>query len=307
MGISASQARFLGLTARKTNIEYEGQQVNQARTALANESANAYNRLYTLEVPTPPDVTQYYKNEYTYNYGNDSYTIQKYSKNDDGTYTVTVSHSETVDEPYSATHQNAALTQTAEGYILTYGSSNAQVSAETTIRNDIAEKYGLASNEFYSYTNSSTNQTYYILKDDFETMKEALPWAGTLKDYYYSGKTVNKTETFKDATLTFNEKGNIDTISIPEQEGTVFTVTTTEVEDTEAYNAAMTAYNHKHDVYEKEIAEINAKTEKIQQEDRSLELRLRQLDTERNAVDKELETVQSIIKTNVEKVFKLFE
>lgn len=36
MGMSASQARFLGLTARKTNVEYEGQQVNQQRTTLSN-------------------------------------------------------------------------------------------------------------------------------------------------------------------------------------------------------------------------------------------------------------------------------
>ena len=35
MGMAASQARYLGLTARKTNVEYEGQQINQARTALA--------------------------------------------------------------------------------------------------------------------------------------------------------------------------------------------------------------------------------------------------------------------------------
>ena len=32
MGMAASQARFLSLTARKTNVEYEGQQINQQRT-----------------------------------------------------------------------------------------------------------------------------------------------------------------------------------------------------------------------------------------------------------------------------------
>ena len=43
MGMAASQARFLGLTARKTNTEYEGQQINQQRTMLSNQSANYYN------------------------------------------------------------------------------------------------------------------------------------------------------------------------------------------------------------------------------------------------------------------------
>ncbi len=38
MGMAASQARYLALTARKTNTEWEGQQINQARTALANQS-----------------------------------------------------------------------------------------------------------------------------------------------------------------------------------------------------------------------------------------------------------------------------
>ena len=41
MGMAASQARYLALTARKTNVEYEGQQINQERTALANQSADA--------------------------------------------------------------------------------------------------------------------------------------------------------------------------------------------------------------------------------------------------------------------------
>ena len=39
MGMAASQARFLGLTARKNNVEFEGQQINQQRTALSNQTA----------------------------------------------------------------------------------------------------------------------------------------------------------------------------------------------------------------------------------------------------------------------------
>ena len=60
MGMAASQARFLGLTARKSNVEYQGQQVNQQRTSLANESANLYNQMMDLTVPTPPSTNDYY-------------------------------------------------------------------------------------------------------------------------------------------------------------------------------------------------------------------------------------------------------
>lgn len=57
MGLAASQVRFLDLTARKSNVEYQGQQVNQARTALADQSATLFNRLVALTVPTPPDAS----------------------------------------------------------------------------------------------------------------------------------------------------------------------------------------------------------------------------------------------------------
>ena len=71
MGMAASQARYLGLTARKTNVEYEGQQINQARTALANQSANTFNDLLALEVPTAPstqDFTELQNDPDGYNY-----------------------------------------------------------------------------------------------------------------------------------------------------------------------------------------------------------------------------------------------
>ena len=75
MGMAASQARFLGLTARKSNTEYQGQQVNQQRTALANQSAGLFNQMLALEVPTPPNATNYYSIRYTYNYDGSDYEI----------------------------------------------------------------------------------------------------------------------------------------------------------------------------------------------------------------------------------------
>ena len=41
MGLSASQARFLQLTARRGNIEYEAQQINFQRLALSDKLALA--------------------------------------------------------------------------------------------------------------------------------------------------------------------------------------------------------------------------------------------------------------------------
>ena len=66
MGMAASQARYLALTARKTNTEYEGQQINQARTALSNQSANLFNQMLGLSVPVPPSTQDFTKVQYSY-------------------------------------------------------------------------------------------------------------------------------------------------------------------------------------------------------------------------------------------------
>ena len=86
MGMAASQARFLGLTARKTNVEYEGQQVNQQRTALSNRSANYYTQLLGMDVPVVPSIEDYTKTVYSFNDGSLENTITSLIANGNGTY-----------------------------------------------------------------------------------------------------------------------------------------------------------------------------------------------------------------------------
>lgn len=69
MGMAASQARFLGLTARMNNLEFEGQQINQQRTALSNKSASYYTDLLGMDVPTAPSVEEFTQTVYTFNDG----------------------------------------------------------------------------------------------------------------------------------------------------------------------------------------------------------------------------------------------
>lgn len=88
MGMAAGQARFLGLTARKTNVEYEGQQVNQQRTTLSNQSANYYNQLLGMTVPTPPSVADYTKTVYTFDDGSLKNSITSLIAQKDGSYLV---------------------------------------------------------------------------------------------------------------------------------------------------------------------------------------------------------------------------
>ena len=88
MGMAASQARFLGLTARKTNVEFEGQQINQQRTTLSNQSANYYNDLLGMSVPVPPSVDDYTKTVYTFEDGALTNQITAMIAQKDGSYIV---------------------------------------------------------------------------------------------------------------------------------------------------------------------------------------------------------------------------
>ena len=54
------------------------------------------------------------------------------------------------------------------------------------------------------------------------------------------------------------------------------------------------------------MTEINAKIEIIQAQDKNLELRLQQLDTEQNAIQTEMDSVEKVIEKNVEGSFKTF-
>ena len=84
MGMAASQARFLGLTARQNNVEFEGQQINQQRTMLSNESANYYNDLLGMTVPVPPSVDSYTKTVYTFSDGALTNTVTAMIAQSDG-------------------------------------------------------------------------------------------------------------------------------------------------------------------------------------------------------------------------------
>jgi len=53
MGFAASQARYLMLTARKSDLEIQGQFINQARMQLANITGALYQITSNLEPESP--------------------------------------------------------------------------------------------------------------------------------------------------------------------------------------------------------------------------------------------------------------
>ena len=57
---------------KKSNVEYEGQQINQARTALANQSSLLWNELYNMDVPTAPNTSDFTTTQYIFNNGDNN-------------------------------------------------------------------------------------------------------------------------------------------------------------------------------------------------------------------------------------------
>lgn len=80
MGMAASQARYLALVARKSNCEYEGQQINQARLNLSNQSANLFNQMLGLSVPVPPSTQDYTKTQYSFTDGVNNAVIDSWNQ-----------------------------------------------------------------------------------------------------------------------------------------------------------------------------------------------------------------------------------
>ncbi len=421
MGMAASQARYLALTARKTNVEYEGQQVNQARTALANQSANTFNDLLALEVPTAPSTSDYTTVQYSYEDGTIGETITEMTPlNDDPNYNYMVTHyhysdvftgvqsmktnpqvvmkidptENTVDranitqdpntneylingqpvQDYDALNneQSDALNQiyakypdfqdvnpTDIGYyvdaddnmhffdktqlagtdnltdyyiqqdIPTYV-GNCELESYTDLINDPDVNYedlqeavnqikedwpdtnfaNAADEDIYTWEYQGTR--YFACREDLYTSAisgtdPTLPTENQDKLTYYNAQDVKtKIERTEKAFVDFDDKGRAESIRF-ENSSLTYSLSTETITDEAAYQDAMNQYNYERDVYEKAIQDINAKTKKIQEQDRTLELRLRQLDTEQDALQTEMEAVAKVIEKNIESTFKTFE
>ena len=352
MGMAASQARFLSLTARKTNVEYEGQQINQQRTSLSNESSNYYSQLCNMVVPTPPSSEDYTKTIYTFVDGSETNTINSLIAQKDGLYILNYTQSYETEDMVSngsvITTRKADASGNYEYYIgatkLIEMKSGAKPTDED-IKNDpylstletaevedilkmeeqyigmLSQKYG-QDEWFVKYQKNSSTGSYepifysksQVADADYSD-KTGTSLSG-IKSYTY-GQT-KATKEIKNAKARVEQDTSGRYISIyvydlnadgsikDDKSGTEYTLTATSQSDDAAYNDAMNQYNYNKAKYDQDIQSINAQIEIIQGQDKDLELRLKQLDTEENAISTELDAVKKVISKNVESSFKTF-
>ncbi len=435
MGMSASQARLLSLTARQSNLEFEGQQINQQRTNLSNQSANYYNSLLTMTVPTPPSTDDYTTIQYQFVIGGNDATVTQvlpqdnlgnylveYTTNlasigvqENSAYKITASANNSavktgalrdVDstdptEVYNAELQYyvqsfreddqhgtlTALTNKSDRYDKTrltgnvtyYNKYGNQVDATEALDNgELKDEYtalvdkqsdeigysivniqladrasyeeALARGEFVrEFQENTTDNTYgtdkvqtYAASNDatFSTVgseyKEAFLNAGLdINEYYqyesstgirfakkedvemsannstlsimtYAVASLKKTQTtqLSGVQIEFDASGRIS--SMTDAEGNTYTMTASTITDDDAYEDAYNQYIYEQYVYDQKQNEINAQIEILQAQDKNLELRLSQLNTEHNAIQTEMEAVNKVLSKNIETSFKTF-
>ena len=342
MGMSASQARFLSLTARKNNVEFEGQQINQQRTTLSNESASYYSELCNMEVPTPPSIDDYTKVSYTFNDGamtntlisllpksgtNNEYVVNYVEEWQDD-YAIVPAASSLVEkngDTYSIGSCKLREAGVAPANIsddeyyesLSASQRSALLQNEAYLLKMVQEKTGDSGKFYIRYIKNTTNGNYepylYALSELQQTQKYNNKTLASIPCYSLGSTTQTREVLHKEATVEKDSSGRYVAITInlgTDDQGNkikrTYALTTTTTTDEEAYNDAMNEYNYKQHEYDHKIQEINSKLEIVQQQDKQLELKLKQLDTEENAISTEMDAVKKVISKNVESSFKTF-
>lgn len=336
MGMAASQARFLGLTARKTNVEYEGQQINQQRTALSNQSASYYTNLLGMNVPQPPSVQDYTKTIYSFTDGSLTNQLTSLIARADGSYIVSYLRNYT-DNDAIVSSVPSRITRNADGSFKVgdtklrelgvadendeYYNSLSDDNKKALLADELAYKEKL--NKSYSQSGDDNWLVRYVKNESTgayvptyynESVLSGATYDETNTSVSYIGaytKGASKvSEEIKGATAYMEQDSTGRYINITIEDNnknlTTYALTTSTVTDDEAYKAAMNQYEYDKALYDKDIQEINAKIEIIQTEDKDLEIRLKQLDTEQDAISNELDAVSKVIEKNVESSFKTF-
>lgn len=314
MGISASQARFLSLTARKNNIEFQGQQINQQRTTLSTISAEYNSKLLGLHVPTPPSPENYTKTTYSFRENGETNTItgtnydattNKYSVNykfdtvvprgeDKGSVLFVTDLDGTYKTSYGTVLSPVVTTPGAAGYSAEDAANVAKIQADCGFTPaEIAGglfKYG------------EGQDTKYVLATDLAAHANS---ADAISTYGIDNNhSVTQNAQLLNATVTWADSGRME--SLTTVDGKKYDLTVNTEADDKAYNNAMNEYEYQKSLYDKSLDEINAKLSIVQAQDKSLELKLKNCDTEHNAVQTEIDAVKKVIDKAVESSFKTF-
>lgn len=294
MGLAASQGRYLCLTARMSDLVYEGQQISQQRLNLATESQQIADR-YAEATNNKIMVANMYTGG-----SEPSSQVQL-------TYSLLTTPTSEYGLGYRLVDKNGnVVVPSNDDYLETseLGLDGQRTTTKFFNQNDFIAKYMPNISEedkaFYStYSMAELKNVFKELNPDsnvtLETKKsfpehilqendarcidekvvdpEYLQMMISTGEYYIQSITDPETQKWED--LTWQGSNNI-----------------TEVYDTSDDAAAEAQYE----------ADMRA----LEKKDKILELRLEQVETEEKSVETEIETIKGVIDKNIENSFKTF-
>ena len=417
MGMAASQARYIALTARMNDVEYEAQQINQQRLTLSNKMNEVTEAVYNMEVPTPPAKIDFaienykgkingsnvsvrrsnsgtfaayietrgsitertsgtkgeremkftkitpqgetkvrynfpeefgetelmedgkyhyydentdswlvienpdqYKEEYqVFSYENlknyyvvDGTTVRKIAEkdiNEDGTLNIDINNIVTEDKngeleyhtKEAASNRVTSHDGKKSGTVSNIPAKDRSEAVEQAFQALRHSNPGYSDDELISYYQLVTfdDESYgFVLKSDFEQNDAAVAIFEIVQNGKY--EEMLPSDEFK---ISFSTTGGIEGITV---DGNYTVLESSQTFDETKYEEAMASYKYEKTVYDSEQNELNKKTSIYQRQDKQLELKLTRLDTERNALNTELEAVKKIIQDATEHGFKTF-
>lgn len=306
MGLSASQARFLQLTARRGDIEYEAQRINFERLQLASDltdASNKYeeattNRQLTFSFNTGSEVQEVVLSYANYrNYMNQQ--LEGLQTTQNKYYLVSQSGKIVVgseEEKQQMIEQHSSFDSIAK-----IQEAKAKTEAFNNQAEDAEEKIQL----------SDEDKRLAAIDLTGEYMTRVMTNADGEEELYYVHQQFSE-----DDIVVAPDLDNVDVFQNAIKEGIYFFAQfekDSESEDmvlkskgweTLGGGAISEEYDKTDDAAAE--AEFRATQAKIQKLDKKLELRLDQLETQRSAITTEMESIEKIIQDNIEQSFKTF-
>ena len=288
MGLSSSQARLLNLTARMHQIEYKAARLENMKLQMANESTRVYEeyldaldktKIQVKNLNTDGSVT--YKD--VANYGeflSAGYALDYNGVVYDGGLSATgvpagKLNAVTVNAAQAATYHDAAAalgyTDLKEGDTIYFDSTKSGVAA-------IVNKAAVSDRRFENLVHLAYGGTSAPTGEAFETV---------LTNLINSG----------DVTIVARDKDGV----FKQESAPDFDIYETSVSTNTGLQEVTDEVNLR-----KAEAKYEADMKRIDLKDRKYDTDLAALDTERNAIKQEMDTLKTVAKDNVERTFKLF-
>jgi hypothetical protein len=306
MGLAASQARYLTLTARKSDLEYQAQTISSRRLQLAYKTAEI-------------------AREYANGMNNKCIMIARNIKSSDGTFSPSWEELN-----FSNLLENSMVLWGTDGYPVKRPSTDVDAQQPYIVERYFADGKTAAGSSSGSavfsttplpetYTENGEEKKYVYKYIQNPKYMENLAGGNDIQSLLVSGVAHCVSKDFALFLMKhLNAEGN--GYLYTDENGNQSVKTYNEMQEiwSNENTGALTDIDWRSDITgrmeqkyytqddEAALARYEQETAAVQAQDKMLELEIKNIETQHKAVETELESVQKVIQNNIEKTFKIF-